>query len=189
MKKLFTSILAFVMLLVFTSSAFTQKQNAFKVNIFSPVVSTISVFYERALSDGASGQLGFFYTGFKISDTKFSGFGITPEFRIYPGKSPDLKGFYLAPFMRYQSFDMKTPSIDIGTGLEFDAKASFTSFGGGLLIGGQFLFGDIVVLDLFIGPSYNAGNVKVDVGTEDDFSVGSYDGFGVRFGVTVGLAF
>ncbi|UCH14172.1 MAG: DUF3575 domain-containing protein [Bacteroidales bacterium] len=188
MKKLLTCIIAFVMLLVFTSSAFAQKRNAFKVNIFSPLVKSVSVFYERALSDGASAQLGFFYTGFKVTDTKFSGFGITPEFRLYPGKNPDLKGFYLGPFIRYQSFSLETPSIDMNM-QEYTAEASFSSFGGGLLIGGQFLFGDVVTLDIFIGPSYNSGTVKVDVGTEDDFSLGSFDGFGVRGGVTVGIAF
>ena len=174
--------------MAFTGSIYAQKKNAFKVNIFSPLVSSVSVFYERAVSDGASAQLGFFYTGFKVSDTKFSGFGITPEFRLYPGKNEDLKGFYLAPFVRYQSFKLETPSIDANL-QAYTAKATFSTFGGGLLIGGQFLFGDLVVLDIFIGPSYNAGTVKVDAGTEDDFSLGSFDGFGVRGGVTVGLAF
>jgi len=188
MKKLFTLLLVSILLMAFSGSIYAQKKNAFKVNIFSPIVSSVSVFYERALSDAASAQLGFFYTGFKVSDTKFSGFGITPELRLYPGKNEDLKGFYLAPFVRYQSFKLETATIDI-SGMDYTAKASYSSFGGGLLIGGQFLFGDLVTLDLFIGPAYYAGTVKVDVGSEDDFSLGSFDGFGVRGGVTVGLAF
>jgi hypothetical protein len=175
-------------LMALSVSIYAQKKNAFKVNIFSPLVSSVSVFYERALSDATSAQLGFFYTGFKVSDTKFSGFGVTPEFRLYPGKSEDLKGFYLAPFIRYQSFKLETPALDINL-MEYTAKATFSSFGGGLLIGGQFLFGNIVTLDIFIGPSYNAGSVKVDVGSENDFSLGSFDGFGARGGVTIGIAF
>ncbi len=166
--------------LVISCSIFAQKKNAIKVNIFSPIVRTGSFFYERALSDGASAQLGFFYTGYKVSDTKFSGYGITPEFRFYPSRNEDMKGFYLAPFLRYQSFSLSD---------ELNNEATFSSFGGGVLIGGQFLFGNIVTLDIFIGPAYNSGSTKVKSGSADTFSLGSFDGFGVRPGVTVGIAF
>ncbi len=189
MKKFFTCIIASVMLLVFVSSAFAQKQNAFKLNIFSPLVKTASVFYERALNDGTSAQLGFFYTGTKVGDSKFSGWGITPELRLYPGKNPDLKGFYIAPFFRYKTYSIEAPSIDVITQQEITAKATFSSIGGGLLIGGQFLFGDIVTLDLFIGPKYNSSKVTVDVGIEEDFDLNYFEGFGVRGGVTLGIAF
>ena len=139
MKKLTFGIIVLAAGLMLSSSVFAQKKNAIKVNILSPVVRTGSFFYERALSDGASAQLGFFYTGYKISDTKFSGFGITPEFRYYPAKNEDMKGFYLAPFLRYQNFKLTQDATD--------SKGTFTSFGGGVLIGGQFLFGNVVTLN------------------------------------------
>ena len=180
MKKLTWSFIVLAAGLMLSSSVFAQKKNALKVNIFSPIVKTGSFFYERALSDGASAQLGFFYTGYKISDTKLSGFGITPEFRFYPSKKEDMKGFYLAPFVRYQNFSLTQDATA--------SKGTFTSFGGGVLIGGQFLFGDIVTLDIFIGPKYSSGSTKVDSGT-NSFDLGSFDGFGVRAGVTVGIAF
>jgi len=173
----------------FTSLVSAQKKNAFKINIFSPIVKTFSGFYERSLSDGASAQLGFFYTGYKIEDTKFSGYGITPEFRFYPGKKEDLAGFYLAPFGRYSSFSLSGKSTDAVTQEEIEGKATLSTFGGGLLIGGQFLFGDVVTLDIYIGPKYSASDIKVDAGEENDFSLGSFDGFGVRGGVTIGIAF
>ena len=185
MKKISVLMIAVMLLTTLSIQSFGQKKNAFKINIFSPLVKTASVFYERALSDATSGQLGFFYTGYKVSDTKFTGFGITPEFRFYPSKNEDLKGFYLAPYARYQSFSLETTDDVTAT----EAKATFSSFGGGLLIGGQFLFGNIVTLDIFIGPNYSSGSLKVDSGTEDDFSLGSFDGFGVRTGVTLGIAF
>lgn len=188
MKKLFTLILTFAMIIAFTGITDAQKKNAVKVNIFSPIFRTFSGFYERALSDGASAQLGFFYTGYSVEDTKFSGWGLTPEFRLYPGKKEDIEGFYIAPFGRYTSFSLQTPALDENN-QEFDAKATLSTIGGGLLIGGQFLIGDYVTLDLYIGPKYGASNIKVDAGQEDDFSLGSFDGFGVRGGVTIGIAF
>ncbi len=180
MKKLTFGIIVLAAGLMLSSSVFAQKKNAIKVNIFSPIVRTGSFFYERALSNATSAQLGFFYTGYKISDTKFSGFGITPEFRFYPSKKEDMKGFYLAPFVRYQNFSLTQDATD--------SKGTFTSFGGGVLIGGQFLFGNIVTLDMFIGPAYYSGTTKVNSGT-GSFDLGSFDGFGVRAGVTVGIAF
>jgi len=189
MKKLVTLFLTFAMFLVFSGITDAQKKNAVKINIFSPIVKTFSGFYERALSDGASAQLGFFYTGYKVEDTKFSGWGLTPEFRLYPGKKEDLAGFYLAPFFRYSSFSLETPTVDPQTLQEIDGKATLSTIGGGLLIGGQFLFGDIVTLDLYIGPKYGSSDIKIDAGQEDDFSLGSFDGFGVRGGLTIGIAF
>ena len=181
MKKLTFGIVVLAAGLIMSSSVFAQKKNAIKVNIFSPIVRTGSFFYERALSDGASAQLGFFYTGYKVTDTKFTGFGITPEVRIYPSKNEDIKGFYVAPFLRYQNFTLKDEVTA--------SKGTLSTFGGGVLIGGQFLFGNIVTLDIFIGPAYNTGSIKVDSGSESDFSTGAFDGFGVRTGVTLGLAF
>jgi hypothetical protein len=189
MKKLYTLLLTIAMFFVFTGVGNAQVKNAVKINIFSPIVKTFSGFYERALGDAVSIQAGFFYTGTKVEDTKFSGWGVTPEFRLYPGKSEDLKGFYLAPFGRYSSFSLSGKSTDPATLEEIDGKATLSTFGGGLLIGGQFLFGDIVTLDIFIGPKYGVSDIKVDAGEEDDFSLGSFDGFGVRGGVTIGIAF
>ena len=120
MKKLTFGLVILAAGLILSSSAFGQKKNAIKVNIFSPIVRTGSFFYERALNDGASAQLGFFYTGYKITETKFSGYGITPEFRFYPSKKEDMKGFYLGPFLRYQSFSL-TEEVT-------DAKGTYSAF-------------------------------------------------------------
>lgn len=128
-------------------------------------------------------QLGFFYTTIKISETKFSGFGITPEYRFYLSESKDvLNGFYVAPFLRYQNFKLED---------EFtNDEATLTTFGGGVLAGHQWIFKERFSLDTFIGPSYLGGSVDVEGDAEeDDFSTGALNGFGVRVGVTFGIAF
>ena len=89
---------------------------------------------------------------------------------------------YVAPFLRYQNFSLK----DKDSGDE----ASFSSFGGGALLGWEKTWGSGFVLDLFAGPSYNSGKVKSDSGNEDQFDVSAgISGFGVRTGITLGFAF
>lgn len=155
-----------------------EKMNNIKVNIFSPLVRTASIFYERKLGEATSAQLGLFYTGFSSDGVMLRGFGITPEFRFYPGAKGSMEGFYLAPFARYQNFNI---SDDV-------SKGTLSTIGGGLLIGGQWIFGRGISLDAFIGPSFNVGNTKVTSGTAIE-EPGGASGFGVRAGVAVGFAF
>ena len=185
------------MLAVFAVAMGTAQaqSNIFKVNVISPIVRTGSVFYERTISEDKSVQLGFFYTGFSVDETKFSGFGITPEFRKYLSQSKQAPtGFYVAPFLRYQSFNLKAKESgwydeETGEYTDIDAKATYSTFGGGLLIGGQWVFAERFVLDTFFGPSYNAGSIKVKSGSEDNFDTGAFGGFGIRTGVAFGLKF
>ncbi len=170
-------------LFFFTQVSAQGPQNVLKLNIFSPIVSTISVSYERALSTQNSAQLNIFYTGASVGDTRFRGLGITPEYRFYLSENKDAPaGFYVGPFLRYQNFNV---SDELST-----AEGSLSTFGGGVLIGGHWLFKEKFSLDTFIGPSYASGNLSVeDNASEESFDIGFFDGFGVRFGVTIGYAF
>lgn len=177
--RIFTAIAALMLL---STPIYAQtSQNVFKVNLLSPLLRSGSFFYERAINEDVSLQLGFFYSGATISQTTFRGFGITPEARYYLSEKPAPAGVFVAPYLRYQSFSL--------TGEESSNEATYSSFGGGLLIGTQAIFKDRISLEAFIGPSYSSGSLKVTSGDADDFNTGVFDGFGVRFGVTVGLAF
>ena len=182
MHRIIFTLLAGLALLGSASSAQAQ-QHVIKLNLFSPIVRTVSGFYENAFSETTSAQLGFFYTGTSIDDTKFSGFGITPEIRFYLSETTAPEGFYAAPFIRYQNFDLTDESTD--------SRATLNNFGGGLLIGKQWIFKERIALDAFIGPSYVSGSLKVkSEGTNEDiFETGAFDGFGVRLGLSFGVAF
>ncbi|RYZ23623.1 MAG: DUF3575 domain-containing protein [Chitinophagaceae bacterium] len=167
----------------FAAQAQTDKKNNFKLNIFSPIVKTGSFFYERKLNDKSSAQLGVGFTSFGKSDgVKLSGIFITPEYRFYPSENA-LSGFYVGPFLRFQSLKLEDKTAGSS------GKATLTTFGGGAVIGRQWVFGDIVSFDIFAGPSFNTGKVKVQSG-DDEFDVpGSFEGFGARVGITVGVNF
>jgi len=174
-KLLFTLLLTGLL----ASKSFSQNEShTVKINPLSALLRIGSVFYEHKLSDKGSIQLGLAYTGIKFDDTKFSGLMVTPEYRFYP-KENALNGLYLAPYLRYQNFKV-TSNED---------KGSYNSFGGGAVLGRQWIYKSGFTLDLFFGPSFNSGNYKAESGDgEVDFK-GGIDGFGIRTGILIGFGF
>jgi hypothetical protein len=191
MKNLFSAFLLVAILFVSqVSQAQDGPKNIVKVNFLSPIVSTASLFYERVISESASVQLGFLYTGAGIGsgDTKTTirGFAITPEFRYYLSEKGAPQGFFVAPYLRYQNYQLTAKDAFTST----DEKATFSGFGGGAVVGGQWIFKQRVSLEVFGGPGYTSRNVKYEgTATEDDFTFGGLSGFTFRFGATVGIAF
>lgn len=181
MKKFIFLFLSISLFCSVSFSGYSQKSNFVKANLFSPLVRSGSFFYEKVINDDMSVQLGFFFTKIGAGDTKFSGFGITPEFRYYLSESAAPKGIFLAPYIRYQSFRLSVEG-DI-------AEAKLSVFGGGLLVGAQTLLKDKITIEAFAGPAYGFGNMDVEAGSEGDFEIGTFDGFGARVGVTVGIGF
>jgi hypothetical protein len=178
-SKISIILLMLISALLLQTRAVAQKGNVLKINIFSPIAKTFNIQYERKVSSSSSFQLGFYYSGFSITETDFSGIGITPEYRFYLSDTEAPNGVFVAPFIRYQNF-----SVSNGTD-----KGTLTTLGGGLIIGKQWIFKEKVALDIFIGPKYSSRNVTVTSGT-DTFDTGKgLDGFGVRAGVCFGLAF
>jgi hypothetical protein len=183
MKK--TLIILFA--LIFAIPTFSQEtsdvsveKNVLKVNTLSLFLGTGSIFYERKVSDMTSAQLGIAYMGFKLSDTKFSGLILTPEFRIYPKKN-SIDGVYIAPYLRYQKFTVKNTSDS--------AEGSLSSMGGGLLFGRQWITKSGFTMDLFFGGHYGSSTVKVDTGSEDAIDSNFFSGFKPRVGFALGFAF
>ena len=156
------------------------KQNNFKINIFSPIVKSGSFFYERKLNESSSAQLGVGFTSYNRDGIKINGVFFTPEYRFYLSNSKEaIEGFYVGPFLRYQNLKIEDEST----------KAKLSTFGGGLSIGHQWIFKDLISLDVFLGPSYNSGKVKITEGSEDPDVPATFEGFGIRTGVTIGITF
>ncbi|MDH5381786.1 MAG: DUF3575 domain-containing protein [Cyclobacteriaceae bacterium] len=155
--------------------------NAIKINYLAPIVKTINLQFEHALNESSSVQLGVYYLSWapQGTTTKFSGYGITPEYRFYLTEST-FKGVFLGPYFRFQSLKLSdTSTADDGV---------YTGYQGGAIIGKQWLFKDKITLEAFLGPCYGGGNVKVNSGT-DVFNVDTFNGFGLRIGTTLGFAF
>jgi len=182
MKKLL-SALVLVSLFSIAKAQDNGNKNAIKINPLSLIFATGNVSYERAVSHNQSFQLGMFYSGVSLSGLKYSGLGITPEYRIYfAGHREAMNGVYVAPFARYQHFSLE----DKETG----DKATYSSIGGGATIGWEKSWSSGFVLDMFVGPSYNSGKFKEKDTNEEEFNIsGGFEGFTIRTGITLGFSF
>lgn len=181
MKKNLFAAVAFL-LVTLAASAQTTNKNALKMNPLSLLVKTGNIAYERAVAPKTSVQLGGFYSVVGLNDFKYAGWGVTPEVRFYLGKRSEvLNGAYVAPFARYQSFAIRDE--------EQKTEGSFTTQGGGVVVGWQRNWSSGFTLDLFAGPSASKISFKDNAGT-DHFEVsGSMKGAGLRTGITLGFSF
>lgn len=182
MKKTLLIFLAVVILMpsVIAQSETSSEKNVLKVNTLSLFLGTGSIFYERAIKDNLSGQLGVGYLNYGKGGDRFSGLFLTPELKFYPKKNA-IDGMYLAPYLRYNKLTAK--SDDAG-------KGSVSSMGGGLAFGRQWVTNSGFTMDLFFGGHYMKANVKLEdeTGTET-LDAGLFDGFGFRIGFALGFAF
>ena len=76
------------------------------------------------------------------------------------------------------SLTAKDPSIN--------EEANLTSFGLAINLGKQWMLKDIVLIDIWIGPAYNFRTLDDPTG---DVDIDGTDGFGIRLGLSLGVAF
>jgi hypothetical protein len=146
-----------------------------------------------------------------VKSQRTQGFAITPEYR-YLLNGRKLSGVYVAPFMRYmyyeysrqldQSLQITTttgPSYYYNTTYQTKAGSdlyAYHTLGLGVTVGKQIMFKNKVLLDFFLGPSYSlllASNKTIN--STSDVVIGSgipnlyIRGYGVRAGISIGLAY
>ncbi len=190
MKKLIT-MLVFIPVITSAQISILGGKNILKTNLSGDAIGNYNITYERSILKKMSFSLGVRYMpkstmpqfikdkveelvddkNIKISDFQMGNFAITPEFRLYLSAGK-MKGFYIAPYVRYASFDLQVPVAYtytdpnplVGT---VNASAlfngTFKSFSGGLLLGSQFQIAKKLVLDVWIiGGHYgtSSGTIK-----------------------------
>ena len=184
-----TLIIAVALLIALGQLAHAQeKKNAVKLSLISPFIKTLNLAYERVLNENMGIQFHAYYTGYHEKsgnpETELDGFGIIPEFRIYLSeKKTAPAGFFVAPFIRYDQFNVKNTYDDASV-----STGSYSDFGAGLVIGIQSVFSDIVTLDAYIGPQYIFGKTMNDSETEE-IETPRLNGVLPRGGVTIGILF
>ena len=169
-------------IVVISTSMQAQKLNNIKTDLFSPIIRTFAIKFERAFTEDISGQLGFFYTGYpqRDSEVTLEGYGITPEFRFYLSDSPAPNGTYLAPNFRYMNLTAIDPLVN--------GESILTSIGLAINLGKQVLLKDIVLIDAWVGPSYNLRSVE-EISGDVEIGISEVNGFGLRLGIAIGIAF
>lgn len=183
MKK--TALLLFVLILSLNCLAqdkvelsSSPEKNVLKINTLSLFLGTGSLFYERKLSDMVSAQVGVGYLNFKLWSARFNGLILTPEVRIHPRKDA-IDGFYMAPYLRYQRYNLSDGGQDIG---------SLTALGGGFLLGRQWITKSGFTMDLFFGGHYGDATAEGS-SDENPEDYDHFSGFRMRMGFALGFAF
>lgn len=151
-------------------------------------------------------------TYFSILSQRTQGVAFTPEYRfLLNGRN--LTGIYIAPFGRYMFYnysrqlDKNIQTVTYPVGQPYNStytfkydnagsdKFTYHTIGFGLTIGKQILFKNKVLFDFFAGPSYSIlVNSNIVVNGSNDIVIGSgipntyIRGYGVRAGITIGLA-
>jgi len=211
MKKLFFFTTLFM--LMFRVDAKPKyppiKENALKLNIFSPIYSNLSLSYQHLINPFKSFQITAAYMDFNDyinrydDDLRVQGFSITPEYRMnFNGYG--LNGFYAGPFLRYMDYH-KTYNSNFSGSIDIE-DSKFKSLGIGFNIGQQFIIKNTVIIDLFAGPVYQV-LIQEDINkinvtntpwyytnNSDQYLAGSIPnrylrGYGIRAGITIGVAF
>lgn len=174
------------------------QSTAFKVNVLSPIVRTGSVSVEHSLGAHRSVQLEALYTRWNSANllfenrTAIKGFALVPEYREYlsPSQGP-LQGVYLATFFRFRHLNLETDYHEFSNNSFSTAllPATLTTYGGGVAVGYQRLFKQRFSLDVYLGPSFDVGEVQEasNLPTRAQADASMYQGFKVRSGITFGI--
>ena len=178
----------------------TNKKNNIKTSLTSFLLSTVHLNYERVINQKVTFQIGAYYT-FLGSDGAFGsnnsnergklrGFGITPEIRFYPnGVAP--MGFFVAVSPRFQYFEETGTGYNSNIGGLGYSEVKTATIGTAVIVGRQWLIGDSISLDLYLGPSVNGVISRKELNTQyTDSNLPPYTRpIGFRCGFSVGFAF
>jgi len=177
----------------------TAPKSVIKLNLLPIGLGDYSFQYEYAFHKNMSGALGFsllnltgklksaLVDSMGITDSKVTGWAITPEFRFYPGEKKEHQaphGFYLAPYLRFAKYKVTGKYlVDLpataGTGgtptttpsgstvpsesFNMDIKSTLTSYNLGLMIGYQWIIGEHFSIDWWIlGMGRGKSNLTYD---------------------------
>lgn len=164
----------------------TAPKSVIKLNLLPIGLGDFSFQYEYAFHKNMSGALGLSFLSLPknikgrildsmgITNSKITGWAITPEFRFYPGEKKEHEaphGFYLAPYFRYSKYHVTGQYlVDLpataGTGgtivpppfgsttptksYNLDIKSTTTCYNFGLMIGYQWIIGEHFSIDWWI---------------------------------------
>ncbi|MCP4313324.1 MAG: DUF3575 domain-containing protein [Bacteroidetes bacterium] len=160
-------------------------KNAVKTDLLSWAFNVGVLKYERAFTENISAQLGFYYSwDFPHYDDEVffsTGFSITPEFRYYLSKKrPAPRGIYLAPNFRYKKLETENQ--------EENSAATEIDYSIAINLGFQLVLKDLFLVDAWLGLAYNIKNV-IEITIPGENIGHPSDKFGLRGGISIGLAF
>jgi hypothetical protein len=192
----------FVLQLPLTAQQHTlSEQNrpfCLKINLLSPVMSTINLAFESSVGGDKSFQLGVAYMNhstYGATDGLTQAFFVTPELRYELNQNRNGCSF-IGAFVRYLHMDYTQTER-----YRFTQKMSTSSYdclGLGIVLGQKFIFRNRVMIEMFAGPVYSGvlkgkndfyNRSSSDIIVDEDIPHTLLKRYGVRAGLTVGWMF
>jgi len=179
-------------------------KSVIKLNLLPIGLGDYSFQYEYAFHKNMSGALGFSFLNLSgklksalvdsmgITNSKVTGWALTPEFRFYPGEKEKHQaphGFYLAPYFRYAKYnvtglypvDLPATAGSGGTptttpsgstvpteSFNLNIKSTLTTYNLGLMIGYQWIIGGHFSIDWWmIGAGRGKSKLTYDFNSSE----------------------
>ena len=156
------------------------KDHIIKLNLLSPIVSTLMLFYQQNFSTENSFQIGIGYMNFdgfgntsntynspyssstSANNTNTKSFYFTPEYR-YVFSGENMSGSFIAPFLRYSNMTYSAdftktyydPITYQSTSITNPFSFNYQTIGIGICIGQQYIYKNKVSIEVYAGPVYN----------------------------------
>lgn len=169
-----------------------------KINLLSPVMSTVNIALETSIGDDKSFQLGVAYMNhstYGTTDGVTKAFFVTPEWR-YELKQNRNGYSFIGAFARYIHMDYS--QTDRYRSAQKMSTSSYDCLGLGIVLGQKFIYRNRVMIELFAGPVYSGilqgkndfyNHSSSDILVDEDIPHTLLKRYGVRAGLTVGWMF
>lgn len=215
MKKFVFIVIA--ILFSSTKNAQETKKNVVKINSLLLISNIYDVQYERVLNDRSTIQLGFGIgktNNYDLNDFQelyldFFGktlnsprdthhrkeiISVNFDYRHYLRNHKAPKGFYIGPGIQYMKYKERLSALELESNGHSDNEELYTEqlkqrdlelYNVRALLGYQFLVAQNISINPYAGPSFVFGDTDESFEREDE----NLTGFGLNFGVGIGLVF
>lgn len=192
MNKLLIHLLS---IFFFTFQVACAQSHTIKTNLLGIIQKKIGLSYEFVPSQHFSIALGGGISYQKQINDEFgksylkeNGYFIVPEIRYYPNNQSEApNGLFFGATAYYEALNIVNYNESIDS---LNATGKVTNLGGGIIAGYQWIFGEHLVIELFINPYYNQPSISGNITQLKPVPYELKEGIQFnRLGLSLGFAF
>jgi hypothetical protein len=175
----------------------SQKKHAIKVDFLAPLTGNTTLSYEKLIRPSRSWEVSLGIIGLGVDNNDENPRGAFAKFGMKFIKSPDfylkgmryahvLKGTYVKPEIAFSTYSYENRNYDYlyGYSSNYGERESNWAAAFNIIVGKQYVFNDIFLLDMYFGLGYGFSKENNDEAYHYGFSGGNSD---TPLTVTAGL--